>query len=79
MCDISSLTRTKVSGTLCKPCENRVKVVFNRTRPYLELYNSRMYSYANRVQTLLDQVIPKHPVKAWIPIMNDFLLMDSRF
>ena len=55
MCDNSSITRTKVGGTLCKPCKcpvNRVKVVFNRTRPlqtvldrtrpYLELYNIRM-------------------------------------
>ena len=36
MCDNSSITRTKVGGTVCKPCKcpvNRVKVVFNRTRP----------------------------------------------
>ena len=36
MCDNSSITRTKVSGTVYKPCKcpvNRVKVVFNRTRP----------------------------------------------
>jgi len=37
MCDFSYITGTKVGGTVCKPCEgrvNRVKVVFNRTRPY---------------------------------------------
>ena len=36
MCDNSSITQTKVDGTVCKPCTcpvNRVKVVFNRTRP----------------------------------------------
>ena len=36
MCDNSSITRTKIGGTVCKPCKcpvNRVKVVFNRTRP----------------------------------------------
>ena len=40
MCDNTSITRTKVGGTVCKPCKcpvNRVKVVFNllgRNRPY---------------------------------------------
>ena len=36
MRDNSSITRTKVGGTVCKPCKcqvYRVKVVFNRTRP----------------------------------------------
>ena len=36
MCDNSSITRTKVGGTICKPFKcpvNRVKVVFNCTRP----------------------------------------------
>ena len=34
--DNSSITRTKVGGTVCKCCkcpDNGVKVVFNRTRP----------------------------------------------
>ena len=36
ICDNSGITRTKVGGTVCKPSKcpvNRVKVVFNRTRP----------------------------------------------
>ena len=36
MCDNSSITRTKVGGTVCKPCKcpvNQVKVVFNHIRP----------------------------------------------
>ena len=33
MCDNSSITRTKVGGTVCKHCKCPVKVVFNRTRP----------------------------------------------
>jgi hypothetical protein len=51
MCDSLSITRTTVSLTLCKPGEsrvNQVKVVLNRTRPYLEPNNNRLYSYKNR-------------------------------
>ena len=36
MCDNSSITRTKIGGSVCKPCKcpvSQVKVVFNRTRP----------------------------------------------
>ena len=51
MCDNSNITRTKVGGSVCKPCKcqvNRVKVVFNRTRPYNTILETLQQSYENR-------------------------------